>query len=583
MMREKRTEISAAHRRAASLNDSRDASQLAWRAVAWGLAIVLALQVWRPYFFLADDNLHGWLPVVTGIGRNILRGASPFYEPTLLGGLDLLRDPGALCLWNPFVLALSLLSQTPLRLAVVDLFVAAHLLLAAFATSHLLALWRTRFGLELSDRRLTFLAVSYAFSAFSIIVCSSWNTFAPNIAAAPLALLGMFHASRRVGTALVAASTLLCILVGHLSPFLWAASSLSLFALVWAWAAPHAGTGGSAGGRWEVLGRWMAGSALGVALCSPLLALALSGFANTARDSSFGTRDVLWMSVPAPTLALSWLVGSLSVLSDTGQPLLLMQLSSGASHAIAAAIAAPFILLSVLDPAARSRRWDRRDTLFAAMVLATVLLIARPPWLQSIIENVPLLRSLRFPFREIWLAHLWGHAWAAWRAGSLSTREARGCAAVGFTVMAFSLLAWPPPMFLNMNRGRQWVVSGRADAFWSEVRPLLPPGSRILPIATREQWRASHSRLALPLLDAFNFPALFEVPSRSGYIIKGLERGHIWRSELDSLAGLHSPREGEAALRRDPNVVLVFQTSLDPPVVVFRGRHFRHTVRPRLP
>ncbi len=577
--------------------------RLAWWSVGWGLLILLLLQAWRPFFFLTDDNLVGLLPVLSALGRNLLHGQSPFWIGQLFGGWDLLRDPSGLCLWNPFVLALALLTQTPLRFCVVDLFVGAHLLLAAFGCAHLLALWRARFGLGLGDRRLVFLSVSYAFSAFSIIVCASWSSFAPNIAAAPLALLGMFHSRRRTGVLLVAASTLMGILDGHLSPFAWAAVSLTAFALLWPLAARDAPStcaaeptdSRAAHAACEVPLRWASGSLLAIGACAPLLWLAMSGFAHTARDSSFALREVVWMKVPALIFVLSWLVGSLSALADAGHPLLLVQLPSGASHAIAAAAGAHFVLLSLLsgrsggaagaqgEQGAQGERglphWARLDWLFGLLCASVLLLVARPAWLESVIERLPLLRSLRFPFREIWLFHLWTHGWMAWRGARLSPRLARLSALSGALTTVLSLVLWAPPTFSRLNLTRDWVLSGRAQRFWAWMKPRLPPGSRLLPVATQKQWE-QFPKLPLPLLCTFNFPALFDVPSPGGYVIKGMERGRVRRGQVGGPAGLRSPAEGKAALSRDPRLILVSVRSLNPLTLRFDGRNFHRIVLP---
>jgi hypothetical protein len=554
--------------------------RLAWSAAGWGLLIVLGLQLWRPYFFLTDDNLVGFYPVLSAIGRNIARGQSPFWLSTLFGGFDLLRDPSTLCLWNPFVLALALLAQTPARLAVIDIFVGAHLMLAAFCCAHLLGLWRARFALSLSDRRLIFLSVSYAFSAYSIIVCASWSTFAVNIAAAPLSLLGMFHARRRAGIWLVAASTVLGILGGHLSPFAWASVSLSLFAVLWpiasrTGAASTCGQGAQAG-AWEVSLRWFGGAALGVALCSPLLWMASSGFVGTARNAAFSSGEVLQAKVPALTFVLSWLVGSLSALSNPTAPLFFFGLSVGASGAIVAVASAHFVLFSVLR---RGISWTRLDSLFAFFALGVVLLVARPAWMQEVVGRLPMLRSMRFPFREVWLFHLWTHLWMAWRGVVLPSRVARLSAVSGAFVLAASLLAWKPPTFSHHGATRDWVTSGRAERFWAWMKPQLPPGSRLLPVSTSAQWE-HYDRVPWSLVCAFNFPALFDVPSQSGYVIKGLEHGRVRRGQVGGPAGLRSPAEAEDALRRDPRLILVRITSLQPLVLEFQGQHFRRTVRP---
>jgi hypothetical protein len=96
---------------------------------------------------------------------------------------------------------------------------------------------------------------------------------------------------------------------------------------------------------------------------------------------------------------------------------------------------------------------------------------------------------------------------------------------------------------------------------------------------TREQWE-EHEKMPFPLLCAFNFPALFDVPAQTGYVIKGLEHGRVRAGELDNYAGLRSPREGREALRRDPKLVLVRIESLLPLTIAFEGRGFHRLVRP---
>ena len=38
------------------------------------------LEIWRPYFFLTDDNLDGGLPFFMEMGNHLLHGQSPFYS-----------------------------------------------------------------------------------------------------------------------------------------------------------------------------------------------------------------------------------------------------------------------------------------------------------------------------------------------------------------------------------------------------------------------------------------------------------------------------------------------------------------------
>jgi hypothetical protein len=61
----------------------------------------LLLQLWRPFFFLTCDTLSGTLPVSTEAYRRLWEGRSPFYNPYLFGGFNLLDDLGSFTLWSP--------------------------------------------------------------------------------------------------------------------------------------------------------------------------------------------------------------------------------------------------------------------------------------------------------------------------------------------------------------------------------------------------------------------------------------------------------------------------------------------------
>src|ERR1700729_183091 len=98
----------------------------AWLAVLGknlgAVVVVLALlEIWRPCYFLTDDNLDSCLPLLTGIGRRMLQGESPFYSDYTFGGnYDLLRDPMTFA-WHPFYFLAALVANSPARLLTLDL------------------------------------------------------------------------------------------------------------------------------------------------------------------------------------------------------------------------------------------------------------------------------------------------------------------------------------------------------------------------------------------------------------------------------------------------------------------------------
>jgi len=95
------------------------------------LAIFILLELWRPCYFLTDDNLDASFPVFTEMGRNMKAGHTPFVSEFLFGGgYNYLRDFSA-TQWHPFFLVSTLLADTPARFWMIDVMALLFLLVAA--------------------------------------------------------------------------------------------------------------------------------------------------------------------------------------------------------------------------------------------------------------------------------------------------------------------------------------------------------------------------------------------------------------------------------------------------------------------
>jgi hypothetical protein len=537
-------------------------ARVAWRCVGTGLLFLALLEAWRPYFFLTNDNLIGWLPVMAAVGRNILSGASPFVIDELYGGgYEMLHDPSAICMWNPLVLALSVLSQTPLRLALIDIYVGFNLLLAAGCSAHLLLWWRREFALPLSDQRLIFLALAFSFSSYAITIYAAWSTFAANAAAMPLLLLGICEPRFKRGFALVACAVAHSLMAGHLSGCVVMLLFGALFALAWS---HHSSS-------WMPLWRFACGSLLILALASPLLLLALEGWSSSSRNASFDPRQALVLRVPLPVLLGGWLVGPLAAV---GGDLFL------ANFALSLCLAVAFshTALSSLFTRGPSRVPGLERVLLGLMVL-TALLVVRPLWLQQVLSDVPLVRSLRFPFREVWLFHFWTMLWLALRLPRLSPRAMRLSACSGTLLVALSLLPFGPPSFTQMSADRDALISGRAFRFWDGVRAELPAGSRVLGVMENAVMEAQQDEVPSALLGAYNYPALFDVPGASGYVILGLESGARRRGDVRGPSGMWTPTSARQKLQKEPNLVLMRLQSLKPLTIVRQDRRGSRALR----
>ncbi|HEX8832833.1 MAG TPA: hypothetical protein VF719_01470, partial [Abditibacteriaceae bacterium] len=245
------------------------------------LLMCLALQVWRPFYFLHNDNVIGVYPAWVEFGRRLWSGRSPFVSDYLFGGFDLLRDPGALGVWNPLLWLASPLAITPARLAIVDVVATLNLLLCAFAFSHLLVqLSRNEDDAtgtnRLSTGRIVFLSLSYTFSVWALVIGTNWLTFLGNQASLPILFLGLLHARRRTGIILVTCGLLHGLIAGHLNSFVFSLVFISFFLTVCAILERSA----------ERLVRWAAAGAITLVLVGFPLFLAYGGFCGAAGDSS---------------------------------------------------------------------------------------------------------------------------------------------------------------------------------------------------------------------------------------------------------------------------------------------------------
>lgn len=517
------------------------------------IAFLLVLQIWQPYFFLNDDNMSGWLPVSVAAARRLWSGQALFVDPWLYGGdYQLLRDPAALCLWNPLNLLLAVLAHPSLAYtramwAMVDLYVSFNLLVCALVFAALLMRLREKYELELSDRRIVFLTFSWTFSSYAIIVNASWMSFSANQAALAMMALGWFDRDSKRGIAWCAAGILYGLLIGHLSPLLWAMAFGTLFVLGLCRLDRSP----------EVLKRWIVGGCVAGILASPILWPAMQGFLGTSRNGGMSGGDTAKLSVPLSVLLLSFPFGSMSIL---GGLFSIVGLKIGLGYAIASCAGAWTVLHSWRAP-----RRHGIEVLLLALIAVIAILIARPLWLTEIVSRLPLLRSLRFPFREVYLWLFWIHLWIALRPVTLKRPAVLATTGVGLVIWAASLFSFGPPSFTRMSLDRHLLLSGKADAHWAKLRREFPPGTRFVPAMSPKYMDGAWREYPFSLVGAFNYPSLFEVPSQSGYAILALSIAREKELLVPGPSGIYRPEVARRLMRQNPRLKVLHLSSLEPP------------------
>jgi hypothetical protein len=375
-----------------------------------GLATVLfaLLECWRPLYFLTDDNLDEGFPLWTGMGRRLVQGQSPAVAEYLFGGhYSLLRDSSNFCFcWHPFYLLAALLTQTPARLFATEFAALAFIWLAVSGFVLLAHQLRRELNLPLGDWRLMLIAQSFTFSMIALCTGSSRVDFLANHSALPWLALGILQTDWRRGLALTALFFAHQILGGHLGMVISCSLLLTLFAL------------GIAGLRrsYVPLITWFGGGALALLVLAPLLLPATEGFFASHRSQGLSEAFMDRFSFPALLLPLSYFFGVFSTYA--GFDYRFGYCAPWYSASFASCAAAWLIVPALLSRA----RWSGLEILCAAMVVLAAFLAIRPAWLGEIMTHVPLLRSMRWPFREILEMQFFLHlSWSCVR------RAGRGC------------------------------------------------------------------------------------------------------------------------------------------------------------
>ncbi len=161
--------------------------------------IFLALEIWRPCFYLTDDNLDGGLPFLTEVGRHLLHGQSPFYSDYLFGGhYDLLRD-ATFFVWHPVYLLSSLLAGTPYYFVMMDVTAFVFVMLTTAGFVNLAWYLRREMALTISDGWIMFFALSFTYSIIAMATGASWLNYIVNQSVLPWLTLGILQKSWRSG------------------------------------------------------------------------------------------------------------------------------------------------------------------------------------------------------------------------------------------------------------------------------------------------------------------------------------------------------------------------------------------------
>ena len=517
-------------------------------------ALIFAfLQLWRPCFFLTDDNLDGGLPFFTEMGRNLLAGRSPFYSAYLFGGhYDLLRDPTFFC-WHPLYLLVSLLAGTRFHLLLIDIPAFVFLMLSTAGFINLGWYLRRELALTVSDGWMMFYTLSFTYSMIMLTTGASWLTFLGNQSALPWLAFGIVHRSVRTGIAVVALFGVHQILGGHLEPTISSSIFFSLFAV-----------GLSVVRRsWTPLTSWAIGYAIAIVVVLPLLVPALSGFFASSRSHGVTVSDMQDNNIPWSLFPTSFFFG---------MALWFIHPPDADFHETYTVAVGSCAAAWCLLPALAGKKWSRLDIFLLGLICFIALLIIRPTWVSWIMVHLPLLKSMRWPFREFVQLQFFFHLFLLVRNPGFLRRARFLFALLGLALYIPPLLLHQPPTFNQMRDDRRLVLSGDFNRYWDKVRALLQPGDRVATIIPAEVYLDERFEIPYSLLDTYNYPGLTRVSNVWNYSQTIPENKLYVHTFPPYVFGAYTPAQKPALLAERPGIKFITLESLKPLKITLSSR-----------
>ena len=535
------------------------------QTLALTFVCALGLQIWRPFYHLTDDTLSAWLPLVVEFYGKLWSGRWPFVTDALFGGgYSWLRDPMVFSLVSPLLLICSPLALTPFYFLLPDVIGTLILLTTAGAFCASALFLRKRLALEIPDGWIVFLSLSYTFTVYALVVNASWIMFINVHAAYPVVSAALFARSTWRGAAMIAAALVFALLGAHPHPFCYLLIFGGLFAVGVSWARR----------TWQPIATFSAGTAFGLLALLPLVWPVLQGFTTSWRGGVMGIDFVRAFNVPFDRLVSSWIVGPVDLLLHGPHVLHFAQPIYVA--ALAWSLVNLPLLILLLQ---RRRRFTRLEIVVVVCIALCALFIARPIWLAQLLAHVPLLRSLRWPFREIAVLQAYTHLLAVLCFAPKFRPAMRIGAAISVAIALF-FLTYPAPTFNELAMDRELITSGKAAAFQRVLKRVYGEKPRVIISAPRELVMGESGRWPLPFaaLGSHNYAPLFSIVNIAGYSSTIPQSAALEKHAREPMhwGGIYSPEQAQREIAREPRLLHLALRSRRPLLVEAARGSERH-------
>jgi len=295
----------------------------------------------------------------------------------------------------------------------------------------------------------------------------------------------------------------------------------------------------------------------------PLLLPVIGGFLATSRAQGLTLQEITAFHIPALYFVPDVFFGSLHwLLSPYNFSQVVPQSALGAS-------AAAWCLVPAL---AGRAKWKGLEVVCMGMMLVAALLVCRPAWLAEVMLQVPVLRSMRLPFREFLQFVFFMHLFLLVRPPGLSASARRMIALFGALLFIGAAGCYWPPTFNPMNLDRQLVLGGGAESWWRQIRSLLKPEDRLVVILPSDVFDNGKYDLAFCLLGTFNYAVPAGLTNASGYSPTVPKDQVYLKTEPYYYFGAFTPDQEAAILAERPEVKFLTLESWAPLKITLSSR-----------
>jgi hypothetical protein len=239
-------------------------------------------------------------------------------------------------------------------------------------------------------------------------------------------------------------------------------------------------------------------------------------------------------------------------------------------HPVLADCAASWCII----PALLSRsKWNFLQVLCIGMIVLTLIFIVRPLWVTLVMMQLPLLRSLHMPFRELLDFHFFLFLFLMLRPPAFTPVTRRAIAGWSFALFLVPLVLYAPPTFSPMKMQRQLLFTGDLDRYWEQVKLHLKPSDRIAVVIPPEYFYIFGEWAPFSLLGFDNFCCLEHVVNASGYSLTAPRRHLYVQTPPSTPQGYFTPAQIDDLWRERPDLKIIVMESKNPVRITLRSKN----------